>query len=36
MKKSLFQEIEIPKGIEINIEENTLKVKGPEGENKRT
>jgi large subunit ribosomal protein L6 len=36
MKKELFQNIEIPEGIEVKIEENTLIVKGPEGENKRT
>jgi large subunit ribosomal protein L6 len=36
MKKELFVEIEIPEGIEIKLEENTLTVKGPEGENSRT
>ncbi len=36
MKKELFQTIEIPKDIEVNIEEDTLTVKGKEGENKRT
>ena len=36
MKKELFQEIEIPEGVEANIEDSTLTVKGPEGENKRT
>ncbi len=35
MKKELFQNIEIPEGIEVNIEGNTLIVKGKEGENKR-
>jgi len=35
MKKKLYKEIEIPKGIEAEIEENVLRVKGPEGENKR-
>ena len=37
MKKKLYQTIEIPEGIEVNLDEdNTLIVKGPEGENKRT
>ena len=36
MKKEIFQEIEIPEGVEVNIEDRTLTVKGPEGENKRT
>lgn len=36
MKKEIFQNIEIPKGVESNIEGNTLIVKGSEGENKRT
>ena len=35
MKKEIFQEIEIPEGIEAKIEEGTLLIKGPEGENKR-
>ncbi len=35
MKKKLYQTIEIPEGIEVNLDENTLIVKGPEGENKR-
>jgi large subunit ribosomal protein L6 len=35
MKKKLYQTIEIPEGVEANFEENTLIVKGPEGENKR-
>ncbi len=36
MKKELFQEIEIPEGVEAEIEGTTLKVRGREGENKRT
>jgi large subunit ribosomal protein L6 len=36
MKKEFFSEIEIPEGVEANIEDSTLSVKGPEGENKRT
>lgn len=36
MKKEIFQEIEIPEGIEVNVNESTVFVKGPEGENKRT
>ena len=36
MRKEILQEIEIPEGIEANIEDRTLTVKGPEGENKRT
>ena len=32
MRKELFQEIEIPEGVEANIEGNSLIVKGPEGE----
>ena len=35
MKKEFFQEIEIPEGVEANIEDSTLNVKGKEGENKR-
>jgi large subunit ribosomal protein L6 len=35
MKKEIFQEIEIPEGVEANIEGNSLSVKGPEGENKK-
>jgi len=35
MKKEFFQEIEIPEGVEIKIENGTINVKGPEGENKR-
>ena len=36
MKTQLFQKIDIPEGIEVIIEGNTLTVKGPEGENKKT
>lgn len=36
MKKELFQEIEIPEGIEVKIDDATILVKGPEGENERT
>jgi len=36
MKKEIFQNIKIPEGIEVNLDENTLTVNGPEGENKRT
>ena len=36
MKKKLSKIIEVPKGIEINLEGNKLTVKGPEGENKKT
>ena len=35
MKKEIFQEIEIPKGVEANIDGSLLTVKGPEGEIKR-
>ena len=35
MKKEFFQEIEIPEGIEIKIEDGKVNIKGPEGENKR-
>ncbi len=35
MNKEFFQEIEIPEGVEVNIEGRVLKVKGPEGENQR-
>ena len=35
MKKELFQEIEIPEGVEAEIEGNSLKIKGPEGEVER-
>ncbi len=36
MKKVLFQHIEIPEGIEANIDGNLLTVKGPQGEIKRS
>ena len=36
MKKELFQEIEIPKEIETNLREDTISIKGPEGEVTRT
>jgi large subunit ribosomal protein L6 len=35
MKIKYFQEIKVPEGVEINLEDNILKVKGPEGEVKR-
>ncbi len=35
MKKELFEKIEIPEGIEANIEDSTIIIKGPGGENKR-
>lgn len=35
MKKELSQEVEIPEGIEANLEDTTLTIKGPEGESKR-
>lgn len=35
MKKELFQEIEIPEGIEADIDGKTVTVKGPKGEIKR-
>jgi len=35
MKKEIFQTIEIPKGIEANLEGSLLTIKGPEGELKR-
>jgi len=35
MKKEIFQEIEIPKGIEVNIDGNLLKIKGESGEIER-
>lgn len=35
MKKELYQEIEIPEGVEIELEGSTLGIKGPEGEFKR-
>ncbi|MCK5624646.1 50S ribosomal protein L6 [Candidatus Pacearchaeota archaeon] len=35
MKKEIIQKIEIPEGVEANIEENKLIVKGEKGENER-
>ncbi len=35
MKKELFKTIEIPEGVEVNLEKDIISVKGPEGENKR-
>ena len=35
MRKDYFKEIEIPEGVEVNVEENTVNVKGPEGENSK-
>ncbi|MBU1129379.1 MAG: 50S ribosomal protein L6 [Nanoarchaeota archaeon] len=35
MKKEIFQTIEIPEGVEVELEGTLLKVKGPEGELKR-
>jgi len=35
MKKELFQNIEIPEGVEVNLDGTTLTVKGKEGELKR-
>ena len=35
MKKEIFQEVEIPEGVEVNVEKNRVIIKGPEGENKR-
>ena len=36
MKKEIFQKIVIPEGIKAEIDGNTLIIKGPEGENKKT
>ncbi|MAG79166.1 50S ribosomal protein L6 [Candidatus Pacearchaeota archaeon] len=36
MKKEIFQNIEIPEGIEVKIDRNSLSIKGPKGENKKT
>lgn len=36
MKKELFVEIDIPEGIELNIEGGEVTIKGPAGEDKRT
>ncbi len=35
MKKELFKEIEIPEGVEVEIADGSIVVKGPEGEVKR-
>jgi len=35
MKKKLFKEIVIPRGVEVEMKQNTIIVKGIEGENKR-
>ena len=35
MRKELFQEVEIPEGVEANLEDTTLTIKGKEGEIKR-
>ena len=35
MHKELSQEVKIPEGIEANLEDTTLTIKGPEGESKR-
>jgi large subunit ribosomal protein L6 len=35
MKKELFQEIEIPEGIEVHVKKGLVTVKGPEGEIER-
>jgi large subunit ribosomal protein L6 len=35
MKKELFQEVEIPQGIEANLDGTILTIKGPEGESQR-
>lgn len=35
MKKEIIEEIEIPEGVEVNLEGTTLNVKGSEGEDKR-
>ena len=36
MKKEIIQKIEIPKGIEAELKDSELIIKGPKGENKRT
>src|SRR3989344_4432095 len=36
MKKEIFREIEIPKGIDVDLEGSLLKVRGPQGENQRS
>ncbi len=35
MKREIFQEIGIPEGVEVNLDENVLIVKGEKGENKK-
>ena len=35
MKKEIFKEIEIPAGVQLEIEGSLIKIKGPEGENKK-
>jgi large subunit ribosomal protein L6 len=35
MRKPFYQEIEIPEGVEVKIEDEFIEVKGPEGENKK-
>ncbi len=35
MKKELYQEVEVPEGIEANLDGAKLTIKGPEGENTR-
>jgi len=36
MRKEIYQQIEIPEGVEVSLEGSTLNVKGPEGEISRT
>jgi len=35
MKKEIFQDIEVPEGIEVSLDKTTILIKGPEGEIKR-
>lgn len=35
MRREIFQKIEIPEGVEVNVEGNVLIVRGKEGENRR-
>lgn len=35
MKQEIYQEIDIPEGVEIEVSENMVKAKGPEGENSK-
>ena len=35
MKKEIFQEIEIPEGVEVEVKKGLVTVKGPKGELKR-